>query len=304
MKAERSLKDALSCCREYSKHNPISISPPLFLDDEEKGQRVIVGVFSPVHPSLCLDLSPDEYLAFIETVVKSNDIRVIVHDLKSFLKPYYEKFGAQGFTGVSLSRFSCTYILSYLLDPPERIEGEIIDSIETSLLLENLALKHLGEAYPRLEAWLWDKDPDEAIYLRLLEDARYIYRLWDALENKLKGSPPDGPDLLKLYEDVERPLILALLDMECRGIRVNQARAARILPHLEKVLEILKEKIPAKAKSIFANGNAEANEEELESPVIEYAPFLVNKEMEHGKASQGLDVLPVKNPKSQRCLTG
>ena len=101
--------------------------------------------------------------------------------------------------------------------------------------------------------------------------------LWEALENKLKGSLPDGPDLLKLYEDVELPLILALLDMECRGIRVNQTRAARILPHLEKVLEILKEKIPAKAKSIFVNGNAEANEEDLESAGDKY----VNKIQAH-----------------------
>jgi hypothetical protein len=38
---------------------------------------------------------------------------------------------------------------------------------------------------------------------------------------------------------------------------------------------------------------------EPESPVIEYAPFLVNKENEHGKTSQGLDVLPAKTKKAQ-----
>jgi len=130
------------------------------------------------------------------------------------------------------------------MDPPERIEGEIEGDVETSLLLENLVLKYLGEPYPRLETWLLGKDPADAMYWRLWEDARYIGRLWDAMV-RLLAAIPDGKDLLRLYHEVELPLITALLDMECQGIRVNRPRATQMVGIVDRVLDYLREKISA-----------------------------------------------------------
>ena len=143
---------------------------------------------------------------------------------------------------IILRGFRATYLLAYLMDPPERIEGEIEGDVETSLLLENLVLKYLGEPYPRLETWLLDKDPADALYWRLWEDARYIGRLWDAMV-RLLTQTPDGEDLLRLYHEVELPLIPALLDMECRGIRVNQPRATKMVGIVERVLDYLRDRI-------------------------------------------------------------
>ena len=187
-------------------------------------------------------LPTEEHEKFIDTLVMDTPVRIVTHDLKTWLKPVYERNGVDTRLYNNIKRFSCSYLLAYLMDPPERIEGEIEGDVETSLLLENLVLKYLGEPYPRLETWLLDKDPADALYWRLWEDARYIGRLWDAMV-RLLTKTPDGEDLLRLYHEVELPLIPALLDMECRGIRVNQARATKMVGIVEGVLDYLRDRI-------------------------------------------------------------
>ena len=135
-----------------------------------------MGVYAPDQAPFCTALPPEEHDKFLDTLVMDAPVRIVTHDLKGWLKPVYQRNGVNIHLYNNIKRFSCTYLLAYLMDPPERIEGEIEGDVETSLLLENLVLKYLDEPYPRLETWLLDKDPADGLYWRLWEDALYIWR--------------------------------------------------------------------------------------------------------------------------------
>ncbi len=236
------LDKSLDWCSQVSTTAPLGISHPLLIPDGRDAGTVLMGIYAPDHAPLSTALPPEEHEKFVDTLVMDTPVKIITHDLKTWLKPVYERNGVDTRLYNNIKRFSCSYLLAYLMDPPERIEGEIEDDVETSLLLENLVLKYLGEPYPRLETWLLDKDAADALYWRLWEDARYIGRLWDAMV-RLLSQTPDGEDLLRLYHEVELPLIPALLDMECRGIRVDQPRADKMVGIVECVLDKLLDKI-------------------------------------------------------------
>lgn len=234
---------SLDWCIQASTTAPLAVTHPLFIPDGKDAGTVLMGIYAPDHAPTCTAMPVEEHEKFMDSLVMDAPLRIITHDLKTWLKPVYERNGMDTrLYNNNISRFACTYLLAYLMDPPERIEGEIEDNVETSLLPENLVLKYLGEPYPKLETWLFDKDPADAMYWRLWEDARYIWRLWDSMV-KLLAQPSDGEDLLRLYHEVELPLILALLDMECRGIRVNQPRATQMVGIIERVLDYLDDKI-------------------------------------------------------------
>ena len=233
---------ALDWCIQANTKAPLAITHPLFIPDGKDAGTVLMGAYALGHAPTCTALSSEEHEKFLDTLVMDTPVRMITHDLKTWLKPVYERNGVETRLYNNIMRFSCTYLLAYLMDPPERIEGEIEGDVETSLLLENLVLKYLNEPYPRLEAWLLDRDPTDAFYWRLWEDARYIGRLWESMV-RLVTKTTDGEDLLRLYHEVELPLIPALLDMECRGIRVNQERATNMVTIVERVLDYLRDKI-------------------------------------------------------------
>lgn len=233
---------SLDWCIRASTNAPLAISHPLIIPDGKDAGTVLMGIYSPDHAPTCTALSPEEHEKFVDTLVMDTPVRIVTHDLKGWLKPVYEREGVDIRIYNNIKRFSCAYLLAYLIDPPERIEGEIEGDAETSLLLENLVLKYLGEPYPRLETWLRDKDPADALYWRLWEDARYISRLCDAMA-RLLSQTSDGEDLLRLYHEIELPLIPALLDMECRGIRVHQPRATKMVEIVERVMDYLRDRI-------------------------------------------------------------
>jgi DNA polymerase I len=233
---------SLDWCIQAGAEAPLAVSHPLIITNGKDAGTVLMGIYAPGQAPLCTALPVEEHEKFMDTLVMDAPVRILTHDLKTWLRPVYERKGVDIRIHNNIKRFSCSYLLAYLIDPPERIEGEIEGDVETSLLLENLVLKYLGEPYPRLETWLRDKDPADALYWRLWEDALYISRLCDAIVRMLTQTS-DGEDLLRLYHEVELPLIPALLDMECRGIRVNQARSTKMLGIIDQVLDYLRDRI-------------------------------------------------------------
>ncbi len=151
---------------------PLTLSAPLYKPNIHGSVSVVVGVYTPGNDPLALELPEVDYLKLLERWVITDSLTFIVHDLKSWLKPVYERLGPQVFADLDMNRFEDTYLLGYLIDPPERIEGEREGPVETSLLLENLVLKYLRVRYPRLESWLVDKEmqTDQALVGR-----RYPY---------------------------------------------------------------------------------------------------------------------------------
>jgi|GEM_PF-861695 len=233
---------SLDWCIQASTAGPLAVTHPLVIPDGKDAGTVLMGVCAPDQAPLCTALPLEEHEKFVDTLVTDTPVRIITHDLKTWLKHTYERKGVDTRIHYNISKFACTYLLAYLIDPPERIEGEIEGDVEISLLLENLVLKFLGEPYPKLETWLFDKDPEDALYWRLWEDARYIGRLWDSMV-RLLSKTSDGEDLLRLYHEIELPLIPALLDMECRGIRVDQERAIKMVKIVDGVLDYLRDRI-------------------------------------------------------------
>jgi DNA polymerase I len=242
----------LDWCIQASTVGPLAVTHPLLIPDGKDAGTVLMGMYAPDQAPLCTALPPEEHDKFIDTLVMDTPLRIVTHDLKGWLKPVYERKGVDTRICNNINRFACTYLLAYLMDPPERIEGEIEGDVEISLLLENLVLKYLNEPYTKLETWLLDKDPSDASYWRLWEDARYIGRLWDAMV-RLLTKTTDGEDLLRLYHEIELPLIPALLDMECRGIRVNQEHATEMVGVIDRVLDYLRDRISKSVGSSHFN---------------------------------------------------
>ena len=113
----------------------------------ENAGSVLMGIYAPDQVPCCTALPPEEHEKFLDILVMETPVRIIAHDLKGWLKRVYERRGVDTGLYNNINRFSCTYLLAYLLDPPERIQGEIEGDVETSLLVENLVLKYLGEPY-------------------------------------------------------------------------------------------------------------------------------------------------------------
>ncbi len=85
--------------------------------------------------------------------------------------------------------------------------------------------------------------PVENVATYAAEDADVTWRLYEALKPKLE----QYPDLQKLYEDVELPLIDVLAEMEWNGVKVDPKVLAEQSAVLLERIEALREKIAAEA---------------------------------------------------------
>ncbi len=132
--------------------------------------------------------------------------------------------------------FEDTAVAAYLLNPSR-----------ASYRLEELCLEAFGEgpsAAPEADA------PAETIAAIAGERARWVWRYckhaWVLLEQ-------DG--LLRLYEDVERPLVSVLARMECTGIRVAPEGLEAFAKELERELDNLTREIHRLAGESFNIGS-------------------------------------------------
>ncbi len=156
------------------------------------------------------------------------------HDLKRDL-------GAWRRAGVNLSGLGIdSRIASYLLDPTGR-DHSLVQTARERISCELPLLKELCErtgkgkkATPLPELPV---DETGAAAAALVEGAR---RLCEALGEDLRGDP----ELLRLYTDIERPLIEVLAKLELTGIRID-------VPRLRRLSEELGGQIDALLRDIF-----------------------------------------------------
>ena len=73
--------------------SPLAISHPLFIPDGKDAGSVLMGIYAPDHAPLCTALPPEEHEKFLDTLVMDTPVRIITHDLKTWLKPVYERNG-------------------------------------------------------------------------------------------------------------------------------------------------------------------------------------------------------------------
>ncbi len=141
----------------------------------------------------------------IEKILKNPDSLVIGHDLKKFFKILVGR-------GIHIkNKVFDTKIASYLLNPDLRDYD--FEKIYYSEFKEEPS-----------------KDPETM--------RSHLWKLKDRLWEKMKSS-----DLIRVFEDIEMPLISVLAEMELNGIKINLEMIAKLLKSGNKELAKLEEKI-------------------------------------------------------------
>ena len=155
------------------------------------------------------------------------------HDLKRDVDAW--RRAGVGFTGLGID----SRLASYLLDPTGR-DHSLVQTARERISCELPLLKELCErtgkgkkATPLPELPV---DETSAAACALVEGAR---RLCDALGADLRGDA----ELLGLYEEIEKPLVEVLANLELTGIRVDVARLRRLSEEIGKQIDALLQEI-------------------------------------------------------------
>ncbi len=172
--------------------------------------------YIPVANNEPQSLTADEVTGIFRNFLSDNEMTLICHDLKNFLR-YMEMERADIKGGV----FD-TMLASYLLNPNA---GE---HFFDSLSLNFLALKRDKP----------DKKGEEAFAEYVTESAVLLIRLKILLEKAL-----DREGLTALYNDIEMPLVNILYDMERAGIKIDGEAFKKMSEDLHVLIESMKNRI-------------------------------------------------------------
>jgi DNA polymerase-1 len=179
---------------------------------------------------VCIHLPLEQVGSVGDILFSDRNRRVSVHALKEimvwFLRHGVELY-AEMFLDVSLA--------AYLLDPPSPDRGEDW----RKFLLSNLVQEHLQEPYPLVYKEVSENEFPQAIYIRLIQDALYVWRLAFILVKRILADET----LLQPYWELEILLTSVLAEMECRGIGLDRERIARALPRVERALYVLADQL-------------------------------------------------------------
>ncbi len=145
--------------------------------------------------------------------------------------------------GVALKGIAFDSMLaSYVLDPSKRQHG--LDALALELLgHQNITYADVaGKGAKQIG---FDEVEIEPAAEYAAEDSDITWRLTHALKARLKD------ETLKLYEELELPLIEVLADMEMTGVRVDREHLAKLSRQLDKDLKKLENEIYALAGEPF-----------------------------------------------------
>jgi len=148
---------------------------------------------------------------------------LVAHDAKPVLAAWLD-------TGTPLPVVDDSAVAAYLLNPAR-----------ATYKLDEVCMEAFGECPPAL----LNVAPDDLP--RVLGDrARWLARFWEYARRDL-----DERGLAKIYEEIERPLVPVLAEMERIGIRVDPARLEAFAKELERDLDNLTREIYALAGEEF-----------------------------------------------------
>jgi DNA polymerase-1 len=151
--------------------------------------------------------------------------RLIVHDAK----PLIERLGGDGGPDLEVDDSA---VAAYLLN-----------SGRATYRLDEVCMEAFGECPPTLPA---PTAPEDELGAILGERARWLWRFWEHACTEL-----DRQGQRALYDEIERPLVPVLAEMERDGIRVDPARLGDFAKELERQLDTLTREIWALAGEEF-----------------------------------------------------
>ena len=218
------IKDLVSLRSFVSATGAFSISPPL-----QVGSDFMMAVYyghEEVSECVCLHLLLEQVGAVVDILFSDRDKQVVVHALKE-IRVWFRR----QVTAIGPVRFLDVSLAAYLLSPPEPDLGEGWRKFVLNALVE----KYLKEPYPVLYKEVLAGEYPEVLYLRLVQDAHYVWRLGPILVNGILADET----LLQPYWELEILLTSVLADIECRGIGLDRKRITRALPRVERGMDVL-----------------------------------------------------------------
>jgi len=207
----------------------------------------IVGV------SLAWKMDAAAYIPFNQNLSKEKLIKL--------LKPYLEN--PKILKGGQNSKYDWEVFKTHGIEPrgfafDTMLESYLLDSSSRQHNLDAMALKYFNYIKIPTEALIGSGKkqitmnfvPLEDITQYACEDADYTYRVHELFAPRIKKE-----GLLKLYEEVELPLVMVLADMERKGISVDTQLLSQLSKEAEDELKKLTKKIFKEAGEEFNIGS-------------------------------------------------
>ncbi|HPC43018.1 MAG TPA: DNA polymerase I [Spirochaetota bacterium] len=182
-------------------------------------------------------LDPDLSLSRLKPLLTDPKVKKIGQNIKYDLL-VLANYGIE-LAGVAFD----TMVASYLLSPNDR-RHNMDDLAEKYLNYRTITFKELvgtGKSAIPVEEVPLDKISEYAI-----EDADITYRLYNIFKRKI-----DDEDLLKLFDEIEMPLVPVLADMERAGVKIDIAYFKKLEVKNRELLKQVEEKIYADAGQTF-----------------------------------------------------
>ncbi len=189
------------------------------------------GIFSESN------IDPSRSLSLLKPLLTDPKVRKIGQNIKYDLLVLLN-YGIE-LAGVAFD----TMVASYLLSPNDR-RHNLDDLAEKYLDYKTITFKELvgtGKSAVPVEEVPLDKISEYAI-----EDADVTYRLYNIFRRKI-----DDEDLMRLFKDIEMPLVPVLADMERAGVKIDTGYFKKLEVKNREMLKEVEGKIYDSAEQVF-----------------------------------------------------
>ena len=179
-------------------------------------QLTALAWFHPSAGAVAQSLATRDDFARTLAAVPLAERELVVHDAKPLIE-------AALAAGAPVLRVQDTALAAYLLNPAR-----------ATYRLEEVCMEVFSECPPALVG----VEPGEPTVRAVGQRAQWLQRFWKHAKAEL-----DARGLTRMYEDIERPLVVVLAEMERHGIRVDPGRLEAFAKELERDVDNLTREI-------------------------------------------------------------
>lgn len=153
-------------------------------------------------------IAKDKALALLKPLLEDESILKIGQNIKYDLQLFMKH-------GISVKNMDDTMLLSYVLDGSSHSHG--MDNL-SKMYLDHTPIPYKDVVGTGKSQIGFDAVPIEKATAYAAEDADITLRLWHILKPRLAQEK-----MVRVYEDIERPLIPVIAEMELNGIKIDRA---------------------------------------------------------------------------------